>query len=84
VVRPDEALEPEQLVPPVPVRQDGLALPIAGALDAEPGQAQPERPLVAALLEPAPVRRLARVRPESPGSAESRCCSLRIRSPGPC
>ena len=47
-----------------------------------PVRAQPEPvPRVAALLSALVVRR-APV-PESPDSAESRCCSLRIRSPGP-
>jgi hypothetical protein len=66
------------------VQQVGLAQPIDEALiDGAPVRAQPER--VPQVAEPRSAQRrvaqpaLAR----SPDSAEFRCCSLRIRSPGP-
>jgi hypothetical protein len=72
---------------PLAVRPAGLAQPIDEERFDEaperPVRAQPEPvPQVAALLSALAVRR-APV-PESPDSAESRCCSLRNRSPGPC
>jgi len=73
------------MLPAVPPA--GLALPIDeerfDEAPEQPVRAQPGPvPRVAALLSALVVRR-APV-PESPDSAESRCCSLRIRSPGPC
>jgi hypothetical protein len=77
---------PAQRSMPLAVRPAGLAPPIdEERFDEAPEPtvpAQPEPvPQVAALLSalvvrPGPV-------PESPDSAEFRCCSLRIRSPGP-
>ena len=66
-----------------PVQQAGLAQPDEALSGEAPERAQPEPvPQVAALrsvaqrvAQPAPVR--------SPGSAEFRCCSLRMQSPGP-